>query len=267
MCHCGPKGPPAPARVFVFAAAGDYNVQKGLAPQGAIAKGGGQVPETVLLLVAVADALLRQQVRQAAEAEGWACDVAADGIAALKALRHGEYQLIVLDAELPEVDGRVVCRHIRRSSRVPIIFVGEGTGEAERLAGFSAGGNDYLLKPFYMRELMARIRNLLDIFGYTGAAAALVNHGWLEVDPAQRSAQAEGARLNLTPREYDLLLFFSRNPHQAFSRDALLDLVWGQDFEGGDRTVDTHVKSLRAKLGRRGGHIETLWGFGYRFEP
>jgi len=219
----------------------------------------------VRLLAADGDLSVREIIRLAAAEQGWGCDDAADGIAALKLLRRGRYHAIVLDAELPDVDGVFVCRHLRKTVQTPVIFLSKNGAEANRLAAFEAGGNDYVLKPFYPRELVARIRSLLTLTG-CGASPAreAVDAGKLRVDTRSRTAFLEGRALQLTPKEYDLLLFFCQHPFHAFSRDTLLDEVWGQDFFGSDRTVDTHVKSLRGKL-RPYEYIETVWGFGYKF--
>lgn len=219
----------------------------------------------VRLLAADGDLSVREIIRLAAGEQGWVCDEAADGIAALKLLRRGRYHIAVLDAELPDVDGVFVCRHLRKTAQTPVIFLSKNGAEANRLAAFEAGGNDYVLKPFYPRELIARIRSLLALTGHDTGAAQAIDAGKLRVDIQSHTAALNGQPLRLTPKEYELLLFFCRHPFQAFARDTLLDEVWGQDFFGSDRTVDTHVKSLRGKL-RPYGYIETVWGFGYKFK-
>lgn len=222
----------------------------------------------IRLLVADADASVREVIRLACEDEGWMCDDAPDGIAALKLLRRQEYQLAILDAELAELDGYTVCRHIRKTSRFPVIFIGSSGRENDRLAAFSCGGNDYVPKPFFPRELAARVKNLLEFCGVSKATVAKsITAGSIRIDPESHSVYVSGRRTQLAPREYDLLLLFAQHPHQAFSRDQLLNLVWGEEFFGSDRTVDTHVKSLRSKIRPYQSVIETIWGFGYKFEP
>jgi two-component system response regulator ResD len=200
------------------------------------------------LLAADADPTVREIISLCARGEGWLFDGAPDGLSALKRLRRNEYNLVILEAELPEVDGFIVCRHLRKSANVPVIFISRHGNEASRLAAFEAGGNDYVLKPFYPRELVARIKNLLNIWGHDARAANIIRAGEISLDLSSHRAAVSGSEVKLTPKEFELLLFFMRNQRQAFSRDSLLQLVWGQDFFGSDRTVDTHIKSLRGKI-------------------
>lgn len=218
------------------------------------------------LLVADADPAVREIIRLCVKAEGWLCDITQDGISALKLLRRNAYHLAILEAELAEVSGYVVCRHLRKSTRMPVIFISRHGNEASRLAGFEAGGNDYVIKPFYPRELVARVKNLLDIWGHSSHASNVIRAGDIALDLSSRRVTVNGSEVKLTPKEFDLLLFFLRNQRQAFSRDSLLQLVWGQDFFGTDRTVDTHVKSLRGKILPCQNSIQTVWGYGYKFE-
>ena len=193
------------------------------------------------LLAADADPNVREIIQLCTKAEGWLCDCAQDGISALKQLRRNTYNLVILEAELPEVSGYIVCRHLRKSA------------------------NDYIIKPFYPRELVARIKNLLYIWGNTARSSNIIKAGNISLNLNSHQATVDGREVKLTPKEFDLLLFFMRNQHQAFSRDSLLELVWGQDFFGTDRTVDTHVKSLRSKI-LPCQNILTVWGYGYKFE-
>ena len=218
------------------------------------------------LLVADADAAVREIIRLCASTEGWLCDDALDGISALKRIRRSEYHLVILEAELPEIDGYIVCRHLRKGSNVPVIFISRNGNESNRLAGFEAGGNDYVIKPFYPRELVARVKNLLSIWGHDARMVNIVQAGDITLNLNTHQAAVAGSEVKLTPKEFDLLLFFLRNQRQAFSRDSLLELVWGQDFFGSDRTVDSHVKSLRGKISPCQNSIQTVWGYGYKFE-
>ena len=220
----------------------------------------------IRLLAADSDPSVREILRFCANEEKWHCDEARDGISALKLLRRWVYSLVLLEAELPEIKGEIVCAQIRKNSRVPVIFLGRKDGEDERLNGFYAGGNDFVPKPFYPRELMARIKNLLDLSGATSDTRKIVTSGPMTIDTFSHSVTVDRKEVQLTPREYDLFLFLCQNPGKAFSRDALLDLVWGKHFFGTDRTVDTHVKSLRNKIKPHDGSIVTIWGFGYKFE-
>ena len=217
----------------------------------------------VQILVADADASVRDIILYSTNEQGWIMDEAKNGVEAIKRLRRNRYNLLVIDTELPIIDGFMVYSQF--GSSIPVIFLGKKTSEQDRIAPFEAGGNDYLIKPFYPRELIARIRSLLALTGHDASAARAIDAGKLRVDTQSHTACLDGQPLQLTPKEYELLLFFCQHPFHAFSRDTLLDEVWGQDFFGSDRTVDTHVKSLRGKL-KPYGYIETVWGFGYKFK-
>jgi len=231
-----------------------------------MSRGGFELDQETKLLAADADPAVREIIRLSTKAEGWLCDSAQDGITALKLLRRNTYHLAILEAELPEVSGYIVCRHLRKSMRMPVIFISRHGNEVSRLAGFEAGGNDYVIKPFYPRELVARVKNLLDIWGHSSYASNVIRAGDISLDLGSHQVMVCGREVKLTPKEFDLLLFFLRNQRQAFSRDSLLQLVWGQDFFGTDRTVDTHVKSLRGKISPCQNSIQTVWGYGYKFE-
>lgn len=218
------------------------------------------------LLIADTDAAVRGIIRISAQEEGWSFDEAGDGITALKLLRRNTFQIAILDYDLAELDGKIVCRQIRKSSGIPVIFLSSHGGETERLTGFAAGGNDYMIKPFYPRELVARIKSLLTLYGHTPEQKRTLVCGKISIDLLSHKAIVENRQLALTPKEYDLLLFFCQNPSKAYSRDALLNLVWGEDFYGSDRTIDTHIKSLRGKISPYHYYIVTIWGMGYKFE-
>lgn len=218
------------------------------------------------LLIADTDAAVRGIIRISAQEEGWSFDEAGDGITALKLLRRNTFQIAILDYDLAELDGKIVCRQIRKSSGIPVIFLSSHGGETERLTGFAAGGNDYMIKPFYPRELVARIKSLLTLYGHAPEQKRTLVCGKISIDLLSHKAIVENRQLALTPKEYDLLLFFCQNPSKAYSRDVLLNLVWGEDFYGSDRTVDTHIKSLRGKISPYHYYIVTIWGMGYKFE-
>ncbi len=225
------------------------------------------MPRETRILVADADASVREVVRLAAREAGWLCDDAPDGITALKQLRRRDYELVVASVELPELDGLVVCRHVRKTNLIPVILISKNGKEMDRLTGFAAGGNDYLVKPFYPRELIARAKNLMELCDCAPSVTSTFIAGHIRIEDDSHSVFVDGKRTALSPKEYDLLLFFVKNPLQVFSRDKLLDLVWGPEFDGTDRTVDTHVKSLRAKIKPFQSCIETVWGLGYKFSP
>lgn len=220
----------------------------------------------IRLLVADADPSVRTIIRRCAEDEKWALDEAKDGIEAIKLLRRKRYHLLILEVELPIIDGFMVCENLNQTPNIPVIFISKRSSEEDRLAAFAAGGNDYIIKPFYPRELVARIKNLLKLSGIVGGADQFLYSGKIKIDLYSQDVYANNRRIKLTPREYNLLLFFCRNPNKAFSRSMLLDLVWGRQFEGTNRTVDTHVKSLREKIKPYQNYITTVWGYGYKYE-
>lgn len=219
----------------------------------------------IRILLADDDARIRSIVQEYAQAEEWTFDEAGDGEEALRLFAAGNYQLVVLDVMMPHLDGWGTLKQIRKTSSVPVVLLTARNEEYDRLLGFELGVDDYIGKPFSPRELIARIKALLKRSGATQGAGAAVTLGGLIVDAAARTVQIDGESVSLSPKEFDLLAFFVSRPEVAFTRDQLLNHVWGYDFFGDARTVDTHVKSLREKLGAYRDHIVTVWGTGYRF--
>jgi DNA-binding response OmpR family regulator len=211
-------------------------------------------------------ALLRRQI----EGEGHRALVAHDGPTALMLANQAQPELVILDWMLPGLDGLAVCRRLRERSIVPIIMLTARTEEADRVLGLEVGADDYLTKPFSLRELMARVRALLrrmDLLrGAEDGGHGPIALGQLAIDPLARRVEVGAQPIELTVKEYELLLLLARHPGRSFSRSYLLDNIWGDDYEGGDRTVDTHIVRLRRKLGDVGERIATVWGVGYRFE-
>ena len=211
-------------------------------------------------------ALIQRQI----EGEGHLAVLAHDGQTALLLAAQMQPDLVILDWMLPGLDGLAVCRRLRERSIVPILMLTARTEEADRVLGLEVGADDYLCKPFSLRELLARVRALLRrvelLRRADQAAAGPITLGRLTIDPLARRVEAEGDSVDLTVKEYELLLLLARHPGRSFSRAYLLDRVWGDDYEGGDRTVDTHIVRLRRKLGRAGDLIVTVWGVGYRME-
>jgi DNA-binding response OmpR family regulator len=214
---------------------------------------------------------LNNLVRRHLEEEGHKVIQAFDGQSALVSAAQEHPDLVILDWMLPRLDGLEVCRRIRRESIAPILMLTARAEEIDRVLGLEVGADDYLTKPFSIRELLARVRALLrrvelDLAGQaddSGPRALLV--GSLQVDPAAHVVTVDGQAVDLAPKEFDLLEILVRHPGRAFSRDYLMEKVWGYDAIGSDRTVDTHVLRLRKKLGPIGERIETVWGLGYRF--
>jgi DNA-binding response OmpR family regulator len=220
----------------------------------------------IRLLIVDQSSAVRGEIRQLALMQGYSFDEAADGIAALKLFRRNDYHLIVMDTDLPELDGRNVCRQIRKTSDVPILFISARTSEQEKLCAFEIGADDFITKPFYPRELLARIKVFLYRTGSQNKQiASKIAFNGLFINTVSREVTVDERLVSLTPKEYDLLFFLSQNPNKAYSREALLNEVWGYCFTGSDRTIDTHIRTLRENIRPYDGYIVTVWGFGYKF--
>jgi DNA-binding response OmpR family regulator len=194
----------------------------------------------------------------------------ADGVEGLQAARRDNPDLIVLDLMLPKMDGLEVCRRIRADSDVPVIMLTAKSEELDKVIGLEIGADDYLTKPFSMRELTARVRALLrrSATRADGEDASRIVAGTLELDVRGRVVRRDGAEVSLKPKEFDLLFFLAKNAGQVFTREQLLEHVWGYDFFGGSRTIDVHVRWLREKLEDNPAHPQkllTVRGVGYKF--
>jgi DNA-binding response OmpR family regulator len=218
------------------------------------------------LLIVDKDDSVRSQIKMLAENACYFYDAAVDGITAIKLFRRHDYHLIVMDTELPMLDGWNVCRQIRKVSEVPIIIVSANTAERDKLLAFELGADDYVCKPFSAPELLARIKvHLYRSQGIKYAAPLKIALNGLLIDTLSHTVCVDETVVKLTPKEYDLLYFLSQNPNKAYSRESLLNEVWGYEFAGSDRTVDTHIKTLRESIRPYDSYIVTVWGFGYKF--
>ncbi len=195
---------------------------------------------------------------------GHTCFTAGDGMEALLTLENHPVDLMVLDVMMPHLDGFSVCRIARETSNLPIIMLTAKDGEEDKLKGYGLGADDYMTKPFSPKVLLAKANALLR--RSSAFLADTVSAGKILVVPASRKVFLDGQEIALTYKEYELLHFFMLNQGQVFSREQLLNRIWGYDFEGTTRTVDTHIKTLRQKLGDEGRHIVTLIRSGYKFE-
>jgi DNA-binding response OmpR family regulator len=204
------------------------------------------------------------------EGEGHHVRWVSDGPSAVRAASEEEFDLIVLDWMLPGLDGLEVARRVRATHATPILMLTARADEADRVLGLEVGADDYLTKPFSLREFLARVRAMLRRTQLTRDALESrpepVSVGNLQIDPLARTVRVAGEATDLTPREYDLLLMLARHPGRTFSRDYLLERVWGPSYEGSDRVVDTTVVRLRRKLGSEGERVTSVWGVGYRLE-
>ena len=195
---------------------------------------------------------------------GHTCFTADDGMDALLMLKNNPMDLMILDIMMPYLDGFSVCRMTREMSNLPIIMLTAKSSEDDKLKGYDLGADDYITKPFSPKVLLAKAKALLRRSSVLPADT--VNAGKISIIPASHKVFVEGQEITLTYKEYELVYFFISNPGQIFSREQLLNRIWGYDFEGTTRTVDTHIKTLRQKLGGEGRHIVTLIRSGYKFE-
>lgn len=219
------------------------------------------------LLIVDDEMRIRELIKKYAKFEGYEVEEAADGLEALEKCRTGEYDLLILDVMMPGLDGFSVCREVRKRRPVPVIMLSARGEEYDRIHGFEVGIDDYVVKPFSPRELMMRVAAVLKRTGGASTGEKEVyEQGGLRVDFTGRQVTLDGRPLSLSPKEYDLLFYLVRNRGVALDRERLITQVWGYDFYGDDRTLDTHIKLLRKSLGRLSGRIVTLRGVGYRFE-
>lgn len=214
------------------------------------------------LLIVDDEAKIREVLRLYAEFEGHDCVEAEDGMQAVKLARDNNFDVIIMDVMMPKLDGYYAVKEIRKFSQVPVIMLSARTEEYDRLFGFEVGVDDYVVKPFSPKEVMARVAALLKRVN-PGKGATIVSEG-LEIDIPGRNVYVDGKKVNMTPKEYELLFYLAQNRGIAISREQLLSNVWGYDFYGDDRTVDTHIKMLRSSLGRYREKIVTLRGLGYK---
>lgn len=224
------------------------------------------------ILVADDEMRIRSVIRKYAEFEGHTVTEAGDGMEAVLLCRREKFDIIILDIMMPELDGFSACKEIRKISDTPIIMLSARGEEYDKINGFEAGADDYVVKPFSPRELMLRVEAVLKRSKRTKTAAPSENEivefadGALRVDLTARIVYVDGKRVEMSPKEYDLFFYLIRNRNIALSREKLISEVWGYDFYGDARTLDTHVKLLRKSLGRFSDYIVTLRGVGYRFE-
>lgn len=220
------------------------------------------------LLIVDDEANIREVVREYAEFSGYDVEEAEDGIQAVSLCRIHDYDLIIMDIMMPKLDGFSACKEIKKEKDIPVIMMSARGEEYDKLFGFELGIDDYVTKPFSPKELMARVNAVLN---RTKARAKdtlpeVLSFSGLTIDAAGRSVTVDGKKIELTPKEYDLLFYLVKNKNIALSRDKLLQDVWGYDFFGDDRTIDTHIKNLRNNLGPYRDMIVTLRGVGYKFE-
>ncbi len=225
------------------------------------------------LLIVDDEEMIRRLIAKYAEFEGYTVAEAADGMQAIQMCRQQAFDLMICDIMMPELDGFSACREIRKFSNIPIIMLSARGEEYDKINGFGLGIDDYVVKPFSPKELMLRVEAVLH--RYHAAAAPqerdkasdqIFELEGLRVDLAARIVYVDGVRVELSPKEYDLLFYMLKNKNIALSREQLITQVWGYDYYGDDRTLDTHIKLLRKSLGPYAKFIVTLRGVGYRFD-
>ncbi len=220
------------------------------------------------ILIADDEDKIREVIREYAEFEGYETDEAADGMEAVEKCRKGGYDAVVLDVMMPKLDGFSACKEIKKTSDVPVLMLSARGEEYDKLFGFEMGIDDYVVKPFSPKEVMARLNVLITRNSKESGTGDenVLKFGGLEINMSARNVRVDGHKAEMTPKEYDLLFYLVRNRNIALSREKILTEVWGYDFYGDDRTVDTHIKMLRNSLGDYRNYIVTLRGMGYKFE-
>ena len=219
------------------------------------------------LLVVDDEPKIREVIREYAEFNGYEVTEAEDGMSAVGLCKLNKYDLVILDIMMPKLDGFTACKEIKKISDVPIIMLSARGEEYDKLFGFELGIDDYIVKPFSPKELMARVNVVLERRNSVSKDnSSVITFDGLEINIAARTVSVDGKRVELTPKEYDLLFYLIKNKNIALSRDKLLSDIWGYDFFGDDRTIDTHIKNLRNNLGPYRDFIVTLRGVGYKFE-
>ena len=218
------------------------------------------------ILVVDDEIKIREIIKEYAEFEGYEVAQAEDGMQAVEMVKNQDFDIIIMDVMMPKLDGYSACKEIRKIKQIPVIMLSARGEEYDKLFGFEIGVDDYVVKPFSPKELMARIRAVLNRASASQRTEDVIRYEGLEINFTAREVKIDGEKVSMTPKEYDLLFYLVKNMNIALSREKLLEEVWGFDFYGDDRTVDTHIKMLRNSLGKYRNLIVTLRGMGYKFE-
>ena len=209
---------------------------------------------------------IRNIIKKYAVFEGYDVYEAEDGIEAVNLCRQNNYDIIIMDIMMPELDGFSACREIKKEKDIPVIMLSARGEEFDRIHGFETGTDDYVVKPFSPKELMMRVAAVLKRSKNSQKELNIFESDGIKVDFSGRIVYIDGERVDMSPKEYELFFYLVKNRNIALSRERLITEVWGYDFYGDDRTLDTHIKILRKTLGKYSGKIVTLRGVGYRFE-
>lgn len=222
--------------------------------------------EKIKILVVDDESRMRKLIKDFLEREGYEILEAGDGMQALDVFYgNKDVSLIILDVMMPRMDGFEVCKEVRRISTVPIMMLTARSEERDELKGFELGVDEYISKPFSPKILVARVNALLKRVKGIGADS-VIDVGGITVDKAAHIVKVDGEQVELSVKEFELLVYFLENQKMALTREKILNHVWDYDYFGDERTIDTHVKKLRSKLGEKGNYIKTIWGMGYKFE-
>ena len=209
---------------------------------------------------------IRKVVREYAEFEGYEVAEAENGMEAVNIAKEKDFDIIIMDVMMPDLDGFSACREIRKTKNTPMLMLSARGEEYDKIHGFEIGIDDYVVKPFSPKELMMRIDAIVRRSGSQTAQNDIVEIGGLKIDFTARIVSIDGEKIDMSPKEYDLLFYLVKNRGKALTREQILTEVWGYDYYGDDRTLDTHIKLIRKELGDYAKYIVTLRGVGYRFE-
>ncbi len=221
------------------------------------------------LLVVDDEPMIREVIREYAEFNDFEVDEAEDGMEAVSLCKEKDYDILVMDIMMPRLDGFSACKEIRKCKDIPIIMLSARSEEYDKLFGFELGIDDYVTKPFSPKELMARINAVImrhNVQSRVKEESDVIAFDGLKINIPAHTVEVDGQKVEMTPKEYELLFYLVENKNLALSRDTLLQDIWGYDFFGEDRTIDTHIKNLRNNLGPYRDHIVTVRGVGYKFE-
>lgn len=222
--------------------------------------------EKIKILIVDDESRMRKLIKDFLGREGYEILEAADGVEAMDLFYDNkELSLVILDVMMPKMDGWMVCREIRETSRIPIVMLTARSEERDELQGFELGVDEYITKPFSPKILVARVNALLKRT-HSLMGEDLLDAGGIVIDKGAHNVSIEGQTIDLSVKEFELLVYFVENQRIALSRETILNHVWNYDYFGDARTIDTHVKKLRSKLGDKGNYIKTIWGMGYKFE-
>ncbi len=219
------------------------------------------------ILIVDDEARMRKLVRDFLERAGYDVSEAADGLEALSVFQGDTFSLVILDVMMPGMDGYSVCQEIRKLSQVPVMMLTAKGEEENELEGFTCGADEYIAKPFSPKILVARVNAILRRTETGGEKSTVLSYGGIVLDQSAHTVSVDGSEIVLSYKEFELLEYFMKNKGIALSREKILNNVWNYDYFGDARTIDTHVKKLRSKLGEKGDLIRTIWGMGYKFDP